>query len=252
VRLLTSGAILAAGIGRRLSKVSGGLPKPFFKIKGRSLLELQIMTLKDVANEIVVVVNPFWYHEAYALLKRLDPRITILPNPRSYLENGYSLYLALKHALSLSETAVVSVVDHLFGKGVADRVVNGLLSGSEIVIAGDLNPKYVDTFEATKIKKEKDGSLSIGKELDSWDWIDMGIFGFRRASMKVIEDCLTANPSISELLSCSSRKKKGYVQVVEFNGAKWCDIDSVEDYIDIIAGKRREVLEEATSRLLIS
>jgi choline kinase len=250
--LLTSGAILAAGIGRRLSKVSGGLPKPFFKIKGKSLLELQALTLMDVTNELVVVVNPLWYHEAHTLLKRLDPRIVILSNPRSYLENGYSLYLALKHALSLSEMALVSVVDHLFGKGITDRVMNELLSGSEIVIAGDLNPQYVDTYEATKIRKEMDGSLTIAKHLDSWDWIDMGVFGFRRASLKVIKDCLTANPTISELLSCSSRKRKGYVHVVEFNGVKWCDMDSVEDYIDIIAGKRKEVLEEVISRLLIN
>ena len=246
---MVSGAILAAGIGKRLSKVSGGLPKPFFKIKGMSLLELQAMTLKEVVDEIVVVINPLWYHEAYDLLKRLDSRIVIIPNPRSYLENGYSLYLALKHALSFSETTIVSVVDHLYGRGIAARIAEELLKGSEIVVAGDLNPKYVDLSEATKIRRESDGSLTLSKRLDSWNWVDMGIFGFSRPSLKTVESCLTANPTIAGVLSCSSRKREGYVKVIEFNGVKWCDIDSLEDYIDIIMGKRREVLEEVISRL---
>ena len=49
--------ILAAGYGKRLKKVSAGLPKPMVRLKGKPILEYVIEVLPEVIDEVIIVVG---------------------------------------------------------------------------------------------------------------------------------------------------------------------------------------------------
>ena len=237
---MIAGAILAAGRGRRLSKVSGGKPKAFVNVLGKPLLSLQAISLKSSGISIILaIVPPLWEAEANAILSKVTNNYLVINNTRSFLENGYSFLLALKYTLAFSNKAVITVVDHLYERKVIEGVLRALNEGAPLVIAGDKRPEYIDVSEATKIKKIND-QLVVSKELSDWDWIDMGIFGVTRETMKYINKCITPNPQIAELVTCLS--KYVGVRVAEFEGIMWCDIDGLDDYLSLYYGSRKKIL----------
>ncbi len=237
---MISGAILAAGRGRRLGKASRGIPKAFVKVMGKPLLSLQANSLKSSGIPIIlVIVSPAWRDEAEAIMKEITPKYMVVNNYRFFLENGYSFFLALKHSLAFSNKAVITVVDHLYERRVIEGVLRTLNEGASLVVAGDRKPKYINVSEATKIKRASD-QLVISKEIKSWDWIDMGVFGASREVMNYIQKCMASNPKIAEIITCLSRYVE--VKVAEFEGVMWCDIDSLDDYLGLYYGVRKEIL----------
>ncbi len=238
---MASGVVLAAGWGRRLSKVPSSLPKPLLRFKRYSLLNMQVKALRKLGiTDVFIVANPLWVERIREEVGTEGFRIRVLPNYWNFLENGYSMFLGIKYALSIDEVAVVTVVDHIYEENVLKGVLDAVDRG-RVVVAGDADPKYVDIDESTKIL-ESLGKLLFGKGLRRWTWVDMGVFAFTKESLKDVRECVGVNPSISEIMTCLSGR--GVVQVREFSGVKWCDVDVIDDYLSLIFGRRKEVLEE--------
>ncbi len=243
-----SGAILAAGRGSRLVKISGGVPKAFVKVFSKQLLTFQARSLKAFgASNLVVITSPMWVAEASALMQSVTPNYLVVSNYRNFLENGYSFYLSLKHSLSFSNKAVITVVDHLYEREVIKEVLEELNNGTPLVVAGDKNPIYINISEATKIRKSSEG-LVISKSLRKWEWVDMGVFGASSEALELINKCLNPNPKIAEVITCLSRYIR--VEVVEFDGIKWCDIDNLYDYLNLYYGRRREIIKYLKEELI--
>ncbi|RLG79199.1 MAG: hypothetical protein DRO10_00895 [Thermoprotei archaeon] len=239
---LVVGAVTAAGLGTRLWKLSGGIPKAFFRIKGRPLLWYSLKALQRVGIDTVVISTvPGFSAETEEIVNELGIQGIILENQRNFLGNGTSLTSAIKYALSLDNLVIVSVTDHFLPREAYVKVKESLQQGSIAVIAGDSSPIYVDIEESTKILRLGDGSMKIGKDLAEWQWIDMGLFGFSSESLNSVKTCEKENYTISSMLQCMSTQVR--INIASLPSSPWSDIDTIEDYIDLLYGKRREVLE---------
>ncbi len=239
---LIAGAISAAGLGMRLRKISGNTPKAFFRIHGKELLWYPLKVFKTVGViDSCVATPPGYSSEAVYVAQDAGVRVRIVENHKYLLGNGYSLYMSVACASSFSDFIIASVTDHLYTGAVPMAVLKKLQEGYAAVVAGDRNPKYVSLEEATKISVSGDGRLKVGKDIDRWTWIDMGVFGFRRDAVSLIGECLERAPTISGVLECLSRKID--VAVADVTGVPWSDVDSMDDFIDLVIGGRREVLD---------
>lgn len=239
---MIAGAISAAGLGMRLRKISGGIPKAFFKINGKELLWYPLSVFKTMGIiDSCVATLPGYISEAIYVAQDAGVRVRVIENHKYLLGNGYSLYKSVACASSFSNFIIASVTDHLYTGVVISAVLKKLQEGFAAVVAGDRRPKYVNVEEATKISIAGDGRLKVRKNMARWTWIDMGVFGFRRDVIPIMSKCLERIPTISGVLECLSEDVD--VAVADVTGAPWSDLDSTEDFIDLVIGKRREVLE---------
>lgn len=88
--------ILAAGIGSRIGNLSKEMPKPLIKIDGMSLLEKQLIYLKEKnINEINIVIG--YKKEMFYFLKEKYNVNLIINEHFDKYNNLYSLYLASEY-----------------------------------------------------------------------------------------------------------------------------------------------------------
>lgn len=85
--------ILAAGIGSRISHLSQETPKPLIKIGGVSLLERQILYLKEAGIYDIHIVIGYKKEQFYFLQEKYGVHL-IINNEYDKYNNLYSLYLA--------------------------------------------------------------------------------------------------------------------------------------------------------------
>lgn len=76
-----SAIILAAGLGTRLSPVSGGLPKPLVRVGGRSILDRSLSALVAAGVDDITLVVGHRGSEVVEEGRRLDPRVRVVHNP---------------------------------------------------------------------------------------------------------------------------------------------------------------------------
>lgn len=89
--------IPAAGSGSRLNR---GIPKPYIRIAGRSILEHTVdrFTGLDILNQIVVATSPDYMSEAQKLLEEMVPADISFTVIAGGQERQHSIFNALKQA----------------------------------------------------------------------------------------------------------------------------------------------------------
>ncbi len=234
------GIVLASGYGSRLAGL-GGPPKYFLDIAGRPLISYPLRALRIAgADPLYVVVNRYTCGYLWRYWDGLG-RPGVVLNPRPELENGYTLVMALSRLWDGS--ALVSVSDHIYPSYVASRVVS-CMDGYDFVIAGDRSPRYVDVGEATMIRVDDEGCVEmVGKGLDRFDYIDMGVFAFSIDTIRFIKGIPPQRLGLSQLINMLV--DEGFRGgVCSFEGVPWKDVDTPEDYLAIRSGDYNEVLRE--------
>jgi L-glutamine-phosphate cytidylyltransferase len=118
--------ILAAGIGTRLSKYTNGVPKCLLNIGGKSILERQVETFRQMnVNDIVIV-------------KGHAGNLINLPDVRYYLNKQYSstnmVYSLFRASKELEGDVIISYADILFENRVLESLLKKKSNDIQVVV----------------------------------------------------------------------------------------------------------------------
>lgn len=233
---LRDAVLLAAGMGSRMNV--GGTDtrvfKPFIRVGERTIVERNLGLLADAGLERVVVVLGYEAAHVRGLFEALPPwggRFEFVVNPLWQKSNGLSL-LATKGVTR--GDFVLLMGDHLFD---AD-LLGGLLAtdhGDFGVVLG-VDRKIAEVFDlddATKVVTDPADPrriVTIGKELTTYDAVDVGVFLCSQDAYPALEAAKAASPKDDCSLSEGWRvlAKQGRFRAHDVGTARWQDVDTPE------------------------
>jgi 1L-myo-inositol 1-phosphate cytidylyltransferase len=221
--------ILAAGRGTRLRSVSSGLPKPLVPFRGKPILENVILRAEQAGfTQFVIVVgyrSDFirrWFDGS-----RLSGRVSVtwVENPEFHKQNGIS---ALKARDQIHGNFLLLMADHVFEPETARALLAQPLAPGEVVLAVDPNIDQVfDLQDATKVRREGDFIVDIGKEIDNPDALDTGMFLCSPVLFDRLESASTdGNCSLSDGMRELAREHR--LRAFEIGDSRWQDLDTPE------------------------
>lgn len=220
--------ILAAGNGRRLASSSAGSPKPLVELHGKSMLEHVIGGAHAAGlDDFVIVIG----YGADAIRRWLAGRslggvsVCLVENLEYQKDNGISV---LKAREQLDETFLLVMADHIFEARTARALLNEPLTQGEVILAVD--PKIdcmFDLDDATKVRREGDHIVDIGKEIAAYDAFDTGMFLCSSGILDALESAKRGgNCSLSDGMRILGRD--GMLRAFDIGDAAWQDVDTPE------------------------
>ncbi|MDA0748760.1 MAG: NTP transferase domain-containing protein [bacterium] len=224
--MVKKAVIIAAGMGSRLNGNGGNLPKPLVKVAGVGLLKRTILSAKQAGiHEFVIVIGyrAQEVREAIDSDSQVDVQIDWVENSEWGRGNGLSVLKAREH---VDGPFLLLMSDHLFDSQVINRLRHLPLSSGEAVLCVDYQLDRIhDMEDATKVYLEGDRVLRIGKELESFNAVDTGIF---LCSPALFDGLDRAVASGDESLSGGVRAlaAEGNMRAVDIGDLFWLDVDT--------------------------
>jgi len=224
---VTQCLILAAGKGTRIRSVSGGLPKPLVDFRGKPILEHVMGRAHRAGIERFVIVVGYrsdlirsWFRG-----RSLGASVTFVENPDYHKANGIS---ALKARNEITENFLLLMADHIFEPETAETLLHQPLASGEVILAVDPNiDRIFDLDDATKVRRDGDHIVDIGKEIPRYDALDTGMFLCSPALFDRLEsatkdgDCSLS----SGMLQLASERR---LRALEVGAGQWQDLDTPE------------------------
>jgi 1L-myo-inositol 1-phosphate cytidylyltransferase len=220
--------ILAAGNGRRLIPQYGGIPKPLVRLRGAPLLEHVLIAAHEAGiDEFVIVVG----YRGELIRRWFDERslngitVTWIENVDYHKDNGISV---LKARDQLQDPFLLLMADHIFEPSTAKALMNQRLAEGEVILAVDRTiDRVFDLDDATKVKREGNHIVDIGKEIACYDALDTGMFLCSPALFDTLESAMkdgTCSLSDGMRKLCRDRKLRAF----DIGDALWQDVDTPE------------------------
>ncbi|HID87639.1 MAG TPA: phosphocholine cytidylyltransferase family protein [Anaerolineae bacterium] len=229
------GVILAAGDGTRLAPLTLDRPKPLVPVLGRPLLDYTLDAFVAVGiTDLVLVVGYMeemirrWVGDGH----RYGARVTYVSNPDYELENAISLYAARQ-----------AVPDQPFILSMADHMISPQILAHLLAMGDDHDTLCIDRLaqaspqvnDATRVWVAGQGGAGfitrIGKGIEPWNAVDVGVFLFTPAIFAAIEALLHTgrrSPNISQSVTRLIESGHG-LRACDVSGAFWMDVDTLED-----------------------
>ena len=220
--------ILAAGNGTRLRTVSAGLPKPLVRFRGKPILEHVIHRAQQAGiDQFVIVVG----YRSDLIRRWFDRRwfgnisVTFVENTEYHKNNGIS---ALKARDEIHANFLLLMADHVFEVNTAKALMEQSIAPGEVILAVDPNiDRVFDLDDATKVRREGDRIVDIGKEIASYDALDTGMFLCDPALFDKLESSIKdGNCSLSDGMRQLARE--GSLRALDIGEAQWQDVDTPE------------------------
>ena len=220
--------ILAAGQGTRIRTVSGGLPKPLVHFRGKPILEHVIDRAHQAGiDKFVIVVG----YRSGLIRRWFDNRslgnvsITWVENPDYHKQNGVSV---LKAKDELQQKFLLLMADHVFDPKTARRLIDQPLASDEVILAVDPNIDDVfDLDDATKVRRDGNSIVDIGKEIANYDALDTGMFLCSPALFDRLQSSMKdGNCSLSDGMRQLARERR--LRALDIGDASWQDLDTPE------------------------
>jgi len=220
--------ILAAGNGTRLRPVSAGLPKPLVQFRGKPILEHVILRAQQAGiDEFVIVLG----YRSDLIRSWLDNRwlgdlsLTLVENQDYHKHNGVSV---LKARGEMDENFLLLMADHVFEPEMAKLLINQPLAKDEVILAVDPGiDRTFDLGDATKVRRQGDFIVDIGKEIPNYDALDTGMFLCSRTLFGKLESSMTnGNCSLSDGMRQLARERN--LRAMEIGEGRWHDLDTPE------------------------
>ena len=219
--------ILAAGNGTRLRSVSGGLPKPLVDFRGKPILEHIILRAHRAGIDRFVIVVGYrsdlirrWFDG-----RSLGVSVTFVENPDYHKSNGIS---ALKARNEIRENFLLLMADHIFEPETARVLLKQRLAPGEVILAVDPNiDRIFDLDDATKVRRDGNRIVDIGKEIAHYDALDTGMFLCSPALFDRLESATKdGNCSLSDGMRQLAEERR--LRALEIGEAHWQDVDTPE------------------------
>ncbi len=217
--------IIAAGAGSRLQDM--GINKPLIPILGIPIIEHVILALILARITKVYVVVGFNQRVMCRSLKTLEKKlnITIIPIVNEEWRKGNGLSV-LKARCIPEKIFLLLMADHIFDFRILNDLNRYSLKSEEmvLVIDNDLENKFVDIEDVTKVKSRDNKLYDIGKGLSKFNGFDTGIFLCTRILFsKLIETTFENKYSLTDAVRLLALN----CQVNTINTDKfWIDIDN--------------------------
>ncbi|MDB4964131.1 MAG: hypothetical protein JWP01_4130 [Myxococcales bacterium] len=221
----TTAVILAAGNG---SRMGGEVPKPLMRVLGMRLIERTILALANAGvTRFVVVVGSRADEIEHELrtLPRLRPLvIELVPCATWEHGNGHSLACG---AAAAAAPFYLAMADHVFDPAIIRRLGDAAVAHPEDVhLATD--GRVADVFDlddATKVSGIDDKIVAIGKNLETYDRVDVGLFACPSsiagtAAAVVASGGSSVSDVMREMIS------RGAMRSVSVEGLVWQDVDT--------------------------
>jgi 1L-myo-inositol 1-phosphate cytidylyltransferase len=220
--------ILAAGYGTRLRPVSAGLPKPLVPFGGKPILEHVILRAHQAGiDDFVIVVG----YGSDSIRRWFDSRwlgdlsITWVQNQDYDKHNGISV---LKARDRIHENFLMLMADHIFEPETARALIDQPLGQQEVILAVDPRiDRVFDLEDATKVRRDGDFIVDIGKEIASYDALDTGMFLCSPVLFDRLESATRdGNCTLSDGMRRMARERS--LRALEIGEAFWQDVDTPE------------------------
>jgi choline kinase len=220
--------ILAAGNGSRLAPVSGGTPKPLVQLHGKSLLEHVILGAHEAGIDNFFIVIGYGAHamrQWFADRHLGGVTVTVVDNFEYHKHNGVSV---LKARDLVRDTFLLLMADHIFEPRTARALLEEPLAPGEVILAVDPKlDRIFDLDDATKVRRDGDHIVDIGKEIADYDAFDTGMFLCSPALFDTLESVKKeGNCSLSDGMQELGRE--GRLRAFDIEDAVWQDVDTPE------------------------
>lgn len=220
------GLIIAAGKGERISH-RGNL-KPLILLGEMSILERIFLSANKAGVNEFFVVTGYRAEEMEQFLDELSEKrsfkIKAIYNNEWEKENGISVLKAKDY---INEKFFLLMSDHIFDESIIIRLKNYPLNEDEVALGIDTkidNNLLVDLDDVTKVKKEKDRIIDIGKNLKEYNAFDTGIFLCTPAIFLALEESKQkGDDTLSGGIRTLAKSRKA--RVMDIGGSFWIDID---------------------------
>jgi 1L-myo-inositol 1-phosphate cytidylyltransferase / CDP-L-myo-inositol myo-inositolphosphotransferase len=220
--------ILAAGNGSRLRQASGGSPKPLVELHGKTLLDHVILSAREAGIERFVIVVGYG---AEAMRGWLNERslggvsVEIVNNDEYHKDNGVSVLKARDHFLG---AFLLLMADHIFEPRTAKALLEKPLLSGDVILAVDRKlDRIFDLDDVTKVRRDGDRIVDIGKDLIAYDAFDTGMFLCSLELFDVLESVKeNGNCTLSDGMRVLGRN--GRLRAFDIEDASWQDIDTPE------------------------
>ena len=220
--------ILAAGNGRRLTSLSGGLPKPLVRIHGQPLIEHVMLGAHEAGIKRFVVVVGYGadlMHRWFADWSPEGMSVTVVENSEYHMDNGVSVLRGREH---LKGPFLLLMADHIFEPDTARAILRQPLPEGDVVLAVDSKlDRIFDLDDATKVRRAGDHIVEIGKQITAYDAFDTGMFLCSSALFDVLESAKKkGNCSLSDGMRVLGQH--GRLRAFDIGDASWQDVDTPE------------------------
>ena len=224
---IAEAVILMAGSGSRLRGADKSFLKPLVPTLGHPLISYPINALVKAGIRKINAVVGFESERLVAAVRRLVPagiEICFIENPEWQKQNGIS-FLAAKHYVA--PPFLLTMSDHLFDEAIVDLLIESADLGCLNLATDRKLNSIFDLDDAMKIQSRGDRVIAIGKNLENYDAIDMGLFicpleifeYFERAKQR--GDCSLADGV--RLMAADNK-----VRAIDIGDAWWQDVDTLE------------------------
>jgi choline kinase len=219
--------ILAAGKGTRIRSVSAELPKPLVDFRGKPILEHVIDKAHQAGIERFVIVVGYrsdlirsWFDG-----RSLGVSVTFVENSDYHKSNGIS---ALKARNEIQDNFLLLMADHIFEPETARMLLDQPLASDEVILAVDPSiDRIFDLDDATKVRRDGDHIVDIGKEIADYDALDTGMFLCSPALFDRLEAATKdGNCSLSDGMRQLAAERR--LRALEIGEAQWQDVDTPE------------------------
>jgi 1L-myo-inositol 1-phosphate cytidylyltransferase len=225
---VSEAVILIAGQGSRLRGADKNFLKPFVPVLRRPLISYTLEAVSCAGISTAHFVVGYESERVIAQAKQLiPPQITasFIVNQDWQKQNGISLLAAAGH---VSAPFLLTMGDHVFDEAIIDCLLENFEPGVLNIAIDRKIHSIVDLDDAMKVQTRGNKVTGIGKNLQTYDAIDTGLFVCPPEIFAYLEqakannggsDCSLANGV--ELMAVD-----GKVRGIDIGSARWHDIDT--------------------------
>lgn len=227
---VTDVVILMAGTGSRLRASGEVLPKPLVPILGRPLISYIAEALEDAGIHTLHAVVGANGDSLVESLRPLIPaamRLNPIRNPDWQKQNGLSVLCAAVH---VNEPFLLMMGDHLFDPAILSRVLESSAATCLNLAVDKKLETIFDLDDAMKVQTRGDRVVTLGKNLETYDAIDTGIFLCPHDIFNYLRNAQSRSRGSDCSLADGVRlmASDGKVRAIDIGPAWWQDVDTPE------------------------
>ncbi|MEM9996872.1 MAG: NTP transferase domain-containing protein [Bacteroidota bacterium] len=235
--------VLAAGFGSRLEGVSDETAlKPLTPVAGVPLLKRTLGSLDRAGCDRIVLVVGHGADDVEQAARALydgPAELRFAVNPRYDLANGVSVLAAQPH---VDSPFLLTMADHVFGDEVMELARDHIppADGATLLVDRDVAGVF-DLDDATKVRTDGTRLVAVGKQLDTYDCIDTGLFVCTPALFDALQAVYDGRGDASLSDGVQHFAATDRMRVLDIGDGFWQDVDTPE----MLAEAERRLAEQA-------